>query len=226
MAEKYGTIPKRFTKDWWAYFWDYYKVHTLVVAGIIAAIIITVVQVRSAPKYDLYVTYVGDMYLSEEKAAELTNKLSEQIDDIDGDGKKSVGINQYIFSEDDVKNNPQYFQAIVTKVQLTFLNDDSMLFIFNDKNSNYLFQTDSLEGAFTPASEWADISGIDKDKLFAASGSVYGVALSDSVFDPGVNETLYATVRAPRADSDESGKARTETSVKLAKYLTLGETDK
>ena len=226
MAEKYGTIPKRFTKDWWAYFWDYYKVHTLVAAGIIAAIIITIVQVRSTPKYDLYVTYVGDMYLSEEKAAELTNKLSEQIDDIDGDGKKSVGLSQYIFSEDDVENNPQYFQAIVTKVQLTFLNDDSMLFIFNDKNSNYLFQTDSLEGAFSPVSDWTDFSDIDKDKLFAASGTVYGIELSDSVFDSGVNEKLYAAVRTPRADSDESGKARTETSQELARYLTVGEIDK
>lgn len=69
MAEKYGTIPKRFTKDWWSYFWDYYKVHTLVTVGIIAAIIITIIQVRSTPKYDLYVTYVGDMYLTDEKQA-------------------------------------------------------------------------------------------------------------------------------------------------------------
>lgn len=226
MAEKYGTIPKRFTKDWWSYFWDYYKVHTLVAVGIIAAIIITIIQVRSTPKYDLYVTYVGDMYLTDEKQAELSEKLSAQIDDIDGDGKKSVGISQYIFSEDDIEGNPQYFQAIITKVQLTFLNDDSMLFIFNDKNSNYLFQSDNLEGAFSPVSEWTDTSGIDKDRLFASSGSVYGVQISDSVFDSGINEKLYAAVRTPRSDSDEGGKARAETSRELAKYLTFGEIDK
>lgn len=137
-----------------------------------------------------------------------------------------MGISQYIFSEDDIEGNPQYFQAIVTKVQLTFLNDDSMLFIFNDKNSNYLFQTDSLEGAFSPVSEWTDTSGIDKDRLFASSGSVYGVQISDSVFDSGINEKLYAAVRTPRSDSDEGGKARTETSRELAKYLTFGEIDK
>ena len=222
MAEKYGTVPKRFTKDWWAYFWDYYKVHTLVVVGIIAAITITVIQVRNTPKYDLYVTYVGDMYLSDEKQAELTEKLSEQIDDVNGDGKVSVGLNQYIFSENDAQNNPQYFQAIVTKVQLTFLNDESMLFIFNEKNSDYLFRTESLDGAFSRASDWADISGIDKDRLFAASGNVYGVALSDSVFDAAIGEKLFAAVRTPRADMDDGGKARTESSVKLAKFLTQG----
>ena len=25
MAEKYGDMPKRFTKKWWEYFWDYYN---------------------------------------------------------------------------------------------------------------------------------------------------------------------------------------------------------
>ena len=226
MAEKYGTIPKRFTKEWWAYFWDYYKVHTLIVIGIIAAIIITVVQVRSTPKYDLYVTYVGDMYLTEEKEAELLGKLSEQIDDIDGDGKKSVGFNQYIFSEDDMESNPQYYQAIVTKLQLTFLDDESMLFIFNDKNSEYLFQTQSLEGAFSSVADWTDVSVFDKDKLFVANGVVYGAEMSEEVFDSGINEKLYAAVRTPRQDSDEKGKLRTDFSIKLAKYLTLGEIDK
>ena len=41
MAEKYGTVPKKFTSAWWEYFWDYYKWHTIAtvfVAGILLPI--------------------------------------------------------------------------------------------------------------------------------------------------------------------------------------------
>ena len=45
MAEKYGTIPKRFTPEWWEYFWMYYKVHTIAITLVILAVAITVYQV-------------------------------------------------------------------------------------------------------------------------------------------------------------------------------------
>ena len=50
MAEKYGVVPKRFTREWWDYFWMYYKWHTIAIAFVIIAVTVTIVQKINAPK--------------------------------------------------------------------------------------------------------------------------------------------------------------------------------
>ena len=30
MAEKYGTVPPKYTAKWWQYIWDYYKWHIII----------------------------------------------------------------------------------------------------------------------------------------------------------------------------------------------------
>ena len=56
--EKYGTVPKRFTKAWWEYFWEYYKLHVIVSVVVISMIGISAHQLLTNPKYDVTVTYV------------------------------------------------------------------------------------------------------------------------------------------------------------------------
>ena len=51
--EKYGTIPPKFTKEWWEYFWDYYKVHTICTVAAIVIIVSTIVQCANSPEYEV-----------------------------------------------------------------------------------------------------------------------------------------------------------------------------
>ena len=66
MAEVYGEKPKKFTKKWWPYFWMYYKWHTISIVAIAVVIISTVMQCVTAEKYDLILTYLGRLHISQE----------------------------------------------------------------------------------------------------------------------------------------------------------------
>lgn len=202
MAEKYGTIPKRFTKAWWEYFWDYYKIHTIVIALIIMAVAFTVYQVKTTPKYDLNLSYAGEMYLSDEMVSAIQDKLSEVIDDLDGNGEKKVGINQFVFTEND--EDVQFTQAMITKLQLEFVTDESMLFVYSEDKAKFLFENESLAGAFLPVSQWLDEDiDVENKILYSYGGEDYGVALFDSASNPYPYQKLYVAVRTPRTNDDE-----------------------
>lgn len=202
MAEKYGTIPKRFTKAWWEYFWDYYKIHTIVIALIIIAVAFTVYQVKTTPKYDLNLSYAGEMYLSDEMVSAIQNKLSEVIDDLDGNGEKKVGINQFVFTQND--EDVQFTQAMITKLQLEFVTDESMLFVYSEDKAKFLFENESLTGAFLPVSQWLDEDiDVENKILYSYGGEDYGVALFDSASNPYSYQKLYVAVRTPRTNDDE-----------------------
>ena len=64
--EKYGEIPKRFTKKWWEYFWDYYKIHTIATIAIVVAVASTISQCVNKIDYDLSLVTTGLPLLSQE----------------------------------------------------------------------------------------------------------------------------------------------------------------
>lgn len=215
MAEKYGTIPKRFTKEWFEYFWEYYKIHTIVVLAILFAVGVTVYQVKTTPKYDMTITYVGEAYLDENTVTKITDMLAEVIPDTDNNGEKNININQIVFTEND--DNPQYTQAVITKLQLEFVDDESMLFIFSDEKSQYLFDTEALAGAFQPVSQW-NTSEFDKESLYFSKGDPYGVMIDKDFIDYG-NYKLYAAVRTPRTNDDDELNQKVETAKTAANIL-------
>ena len=53
MAEKYGTVPKKFTKEWWSWYWMYYKWHTIGVIFALFLVFLTFMESLTAEKYDL-----------------------------------------------------------------------------------------------------------------------------------------------------------------------------
>ena len=176
MAEKYGTIPKKFTKAWWEYFWMYYKFHTLAIVLVVLAIGFTVYQNLTAEKFDTVLTYAGSNYYAEDITAKLKQALSHLCDDLDENGEKALDFSQYQLSED-VKD-PEYAYAISTKLMLTISEDEAYIYIM-DKNiaEGYTGET-SDECVFAPLEDWltADISG---KETFSAHGVDYGVELSD-----------------------------------------------
>lgn len=79
-------------KEKLAHFWNYYKIHTIVTLVVLALIGVTVYQVVTKEEYDLEIEFYGTRMISEEQAAALEDYLKEYVDDIDGDGEKTVKI--------------------------------------------------------------------------------------------------------------------------------------
>ena len=165
MAEKYGVVPPKFTKEWWPYFWEYYKVHTIVAAFIIIAVVTTAVQCAGREKYDLNVTYGGKLSFDTELTPKLEEEFEKYIDDVDGNGEKNVFFQAMTISG--LQGYEQYDYALETKLQLEFQMENSFIFLLDKTQMDTLMKMDSAGETFTPVSEWADISD---SKIFADCG--------------------------------------------------------
>lgn len=217
MAEKYGTIPKKFTKEWWEYFWDYYKIHTIAALFIIILAAVTIYQITTSPKYDFNITYSGEIGLDENTQDLISEYLSDITEDIDGNGKKSILFQQLVFADDNT--DPQYTAAMITKLQLEFVTNETMLFIFDRSKTNYLFGG-SMEGVFDEVGNWLDDDG-EKDVLYSSDGKAYAVSLKNSTFMKQINapaDSLYIAIRAG-SDDDEMTLKRRSFAIDAAKML-------
>lgn len=170
MAEKYGVVPKRFTREWWDYFWMYYKWHTIAVVFIVIAVTVTVVQKINAPKYDLTLTYAGTGYISEQSSDKLQKSLSPLCDDVDGNGKKQLSFLQINLSKD--SKDAQYNMAMSMKLQLSLSEDETYIFIMDENLVKTYSGDDEQSGVFAPVKDWlkADVA---EDKLYAANSGEY-----------------------------------------------------
>lgn len=178
--EKYGTIPPRFTKEWWAYFWDYYKWHTIATVFAAIIILVTAVQCATQTKYDMSVTLSGKLAIPAETEDAIAAAMAEGIEDCDNNGERNVFIQQLSLS-DDASADPQYEMAISTKLMLEFSAGESYLFILTSDIADTYLNSDSCEGLFLPVSEWAQKLPADANVKMAA-GVPYAVNLGNSAF--------------------------------------------
>lgn len=177
MAEKYGVVPKRFTKAWWEYFWEYYKWHTIVILTLAAVFAVCVYQAVTKPEYYFTVSYAGEFYLSDEQEARLSEKLSSFVnDEEDCDG---IALNQVAFVEEN--EDPQALYTKITRLQLEVTNEETMIYIFDADKAKYYIESESMDGAFLTAEEWLNTE-IDDDRLIGKDGKTYAVRLDDSGF--------------------------------------------
>lgn len=201
MAEKYGTVPDRWTKEWWAYFWEYYKWHTIFTAFIVVCIAATIVQYATRDRYDMTVTYTGYKMYSDEEADKIQNILSQYTEDVDGNGEKSVFFQDMTFMG--TPGSEEYDYAIQSKLDLQFVDDVSYLFIYDEKVLKTMMERDSVSEQYTAVEDWADIE-IDESLLYKAEdGKNYAVKLSDSVLleQNGIyHDDLYVLVRQNYSD--------------------------
>lgn len=218
MAEKYGTIPKRFTKQWWGYFWEYYKVPTIVIAAVVIAAVSTVYSIITEPKYDFYMTYALGGYVEPEAINKVDNVLSEYIEDTNQNTQKLVSSQCYTFSDNE--QDLQYLNTMITRLYLDFVSDEVMLFVFSEDKIKYYFDSTTLQGAFKPVSEWL-INDDENLKKFSFYGENYAVSLKDSKIlkDAGIEcDDLYVAVRAYETD-DEAVLSRMRSAAAAANEL-------
>lgn len=221
--EKYGTVPKRFTKLWWEYFWDYYKWHTIAGTFLSILILVTAVQCATQIKYDMTVTVAGDRYLSEELQAQLSSELGEVIEDSDANGERNVFLQMLDFSDNSMNQDPQYMMAMTTKLMIEFTAGETFLFVLSEDLMNQYLNQDGAESLFIPVEEWTDEEL--PDELLKKSGKVaYGLNLKDSGYfkEKNVDMTdMYLVLCSFRADAKKGAEQeiQLENSKKAAAFL-------
>lgn len=175
MAEKYGTVPKKFTQDWWEYFWMYYKWHTIAVVFIVLLIAITVYQNITAPKYDLTLTYAGELVFSDEFSESLEKNLSPLCKDIDENGESSLMFSQLNISLD--SGDPEYTMAMSTKLQLSLSEDETYIYILDKDIAEVYVGEDEQDCVFAPVDNWLKTDLKDDTAFFSAHGKNYGIPI-------------------------------------------------
>lgn len=217
MAEVYGVKPKKFTKEWWPYFWMYYKWHTIGIVFVVLAVTITVAQCLMRPKIDLAMTYAGHHVFSDEQSAQISADMGEVIDDIDGDGHRNVDFQRYVFIDKPGSEESDY--AMQTKLNMEFYNDRSYIFLSDEQLLKTLTNNDYYDDLYTPVTEWAQ-SMPDESLLYSLDGVPYAVKLTDSAYlnSLGYNTEMYIMLKRDTKD-DELEKAAYQQSVKIANKL-------
>ena len=208
MAEKYGEIPKLFTKKWWEYFWDYYKIHTIVIAVIVLLAGTTVYQSVTNPEYDFNALYAGEYDLIDENAEILRQRMSEFVTDTDGDGKDGVALNRISFVNGMEDTQFEYVSAM--RMQLEVTDENSILFIFDDTKAQYFIGTSEMDGAFLEVSQWLD-GEVSEERLYISEEKAYAVNLKGSKLleECGINsDNLYIAVRNYIEEPDEELKEK------------------
>lgn len=217
MAEKYGTVPPRFTKAWWEYFWDYYKWHVIItiIALLIAAVTIT--QCATREKYDMNIVYVGHMNYSQEEIEKTQELLEQHITDVDENGENSILFNQLVFL--DTAGSEEYDYAIQTKLDVSFLDDCSFVYLFDKAQAELQLQKEAADEIFECTDSWA--KGTEAEILTGPDGKGYAVNLKDSKLLKDNNiycDDLYVMIRQNYKDDKENTQAH-EDSINVAEVL-------
>ncbi len=218
MAEKYGTVPPKWTKEWWEYFWDYYKWHTIITICAVICIAFTVAQCASKEKYDLTVTASSHIIYTDEDIEHMKEVLSPLADDVDGNGKKSVLVQQINFTG--TPGGEEYDYASQTKLDIEMTNECSFIFLFDSAELDNELGREYVSEMYLPVSEWAEEMPAE-DRLVLKDGEAYAVKLDDSAFmeENGLyRNDMYIVVRRNYRDDEKNNLAH-ESSVRIANTL-------
>ena len=218
MAEKYGTIPKKFTKEWFEYVWMYYKYHILGAGFVIMCIVVTAYQVSTRVEYDTEVIYGGYTYIPDEKSELINEELTKLAEDLNGDGQSIANMQKMILSGEPGQEQMDY--AIQTKLDLQFQVGESFLMIYDGRERDFMFKRGDEDYIYLPVSEWAP--DVPADKLFSYNGVAYGVSLKDStVFkNAGLeSDDFYLFMRLNNAKDSEENKKIYESTKEFARKM-------
>ena len=136
-----------------AHIWTYYKWWIL---GTVAAVLLiggTIYEVLTRPSYDLEIGYYSEKYVSDETIQAMESYFSQYVEDIDGDGQKTVKI--YSVSSSMAGESAEAQMAIQTKL-MAELSAGSYPVFFFDETFCQMLQQDSYEGTMESFRDMAE----------------------------------------------------------------------
>lgn len=140
-------------KNWW----DYHKVHVLLVVLAIAVVGYFIYSVTSKTKPDYTITVMTQYTVPSDLQTDIQELFEKYADDRNGDGKTYVAMNFCRFNTSGTSEfETSELQASFVKFATDASAGDSMIFAYDDASYKYLDQ-DDLEGFFGP------VDGTDND---------------------------------------------------------------
>ncbi|MCH5212563.1 MAG: hypothetical protein J1G06_06085 [Oscillospiraceae bacterium] len=225
MAEVYGEKPKKFTKEWWPYYWMYYKWQTIGVIFTIVAILVTVYQCKNREKFDLTVTYGASATIDQSTVDKLEVVFSSMAEDSDGDGHPNVYFQQLNFAN--IPGTEETDQALQTKLDMGMTEDDSMLYIFDGNELAIMAQRKNSGEIYMNVHDWLDdeeferLSEEEGKIIFNQEEIPIAVSIADSTImkEHNINaKNMYVLVRMNYKD-EEFPKSAQRSAIKIAKEL-------
>lgn len=195
MAERYGEKPRIFTKEWWSYYWMYYKWHSIAVAFVLMLVTVGVTECVKRDRYDLDITYLGNTYYDDEMWNSALENINECIYDADGNGKTLIGFQSLIVSNEAEYAEQSY--AAYIKHDASMADEFSYLYIYDGTELEKNSEDDFISENFFKASAWSD-SEISEDMLVYYGDDAYAVSLKNSAIlkNAGIDcENLYLLVK-------------------------------
>lgn len=152
--EKYGTIPPRFTKDWWAHYWTYYKLHLFFALFIIFSVSHIIHSCVTQVDYDVKVQYAAyNIQPSAETLTRFDNYISSICKDVTGNKKIENTTDINIIPSADTSNySSEYEYAIFTKFIAQIETCENQIYIVDKSFAEKLISYECLASV----NEWAD----------------------------------------------------------------------
>ena len=162
-------------KDKVKHFWEYYKWHTIVSIIVVIMIGTTIYQVATTEKYDLEIAYYGKVAITEEQTAQLSQYLSQYIEDVDGDGEKKVNILSTVI---DMEEPSEYQMAVSQKFMAELAAGVHGAYIFDEWFYNYAGPESDLgavEEAFDlrESQTGKEMLGLGEEPLYWCTKALY-----------------------------------------------------
>lgn len=176
------SFKEKLTNFWYHYKWTVFVVGFFVIGGAILT-----AQSIFTEKYDTTVLLCSHTYYEESVIENLSTKLADYVDDIDGNGKKSVGVFQAYYKEESGVEVTDYEKSLQARIMAEITSGENCIFIMEKA----LLDDLASKGAFADLNEMLSLN--EKD-------AVYGVNIKDSrlfankSFD-NTKDDLYIAIR-------------------------------
>ena len=218
MAEKYGTIPPRFTRAWWEYFWEYYKWHVIITVVAVLITAVTIVQCATRKEHDFVLVYSGYMHLDDTSRDVLDEAAKMYAVDADGDGEIMTHIVPIEFTN--IDGNEDFDMTLQQKLDISLMDDCTFIYIMDETLAErYMSRKDTLV-AFENTDDI--IGSADAEILrHTPDNTGFAVSLKDSTYlkENGIKcDKLYLLVRRNGRGGEKNDKAH-EAAVNMAREI-------
>lgn len=218
MAEKYGTIPPKFTKAWWSYFWDYYKWYVIAAVLIMSFIIYAVTTEVKTPNYDMTVIYTGEKAFEEEALTAMQKKFEEYSTDANGDDEVNVQVVTYGRTLEEGREMEDFGSKV--NFDASFEEDCKFLYLIDKKWLDIMFAPGNIDNVLVPVSEWGVDTPGDAQTAYCEN-IPYAVSLKDSKImqELGIDcDDVYVMLRINK-ETDEINTRAYESALSLVREL-------
>lgn len=220
MAEVYGEKPKIFTKEWWPYFWLYYKWHTVAFLFVAVLVAMGISDCMKREDYDLRITALGGVYFDSVALDKIESALEEEINDIDENEEKNVNIMSLTFVDD--KEYAEQNYAAYIKHDAEFSDPIMQVFIYDRAELEKKEQEGLLQIAFCKTDDWLERDVSDDMIFYGEDGKAYAVSLKNSSIlkDTGINgEDLFVLVKNDAESHEKNPKANENAKIAANKLI-------